>query len=135
MIGKAITVNRTRFTVIGVAAAGFQGTEPLQVDFWAPVTMEAAFNAVGGGIAAENWSWLVMMGRLKPGVSLSEVRADLGVIAGRIDQRYPGRKTTLAIDSGGILRRSGRAAWGVERGCRFAGGGWIGVADRLRERG
>ena len=98
LIGKAITLNRTRFTVVGVATTGFQGTEPLQVDFWAPVTMQAALNAGDDSIADENLSWLVIMGRLKPGVPLSEVRADLGVIAGRIDQRYPGRKTTLTVD-------------------------------------
>ncbi len=97
LIGKAITLNRTRFTVVGVAAPGFEGAEPLQVDFWAPLTMEAALNAGDDSIAADNLSWLVMMGRLKPGVSLSQARADLGVIAGRIDQRSPGRKTTLTV--------------------------------------
>src|SRR5260370_40909046 len=39
------------------------------------------------------------------GVSLEEVRGDLGVIAGRIDQQYPGRTTTLSIHRARFLGR------------------------------
>jgi|SRR6266508_4800507 len=42
--------------------------------------------------------WLVLMGRLKDGISIGPVRADLGVIAARIDQTQPGRLTTLKIE-------------------------------------
>jgi predicted permease len=44
-----------------------------------------------------NQSWLALLGRTRPGVTIQEVRADLGVIAARIDQQYPGRTTSLAI--------------------------------------
>src|SRR2546426_4036534 len=46
-------------------------------------------------LAAENVSWLAMLGRVRPGVTMEQVRADLGVIAGRIDQQHPGRTTSL----------------------------------------
>src|SRR5437016_5893820 len=42
--------------------------------------------------------WLALMGRLKDGISIGEVRADLGVIAARLDQIQPGRATTLKIE-------------------------------------
>jgi predicted permease len=50
-------------------------------------------------LADDNMSWLAMIGRKRPGVSIDEVRADLGVIAGRIDLRHPGRTTSLAIQT------------------------------------
>jgi predicted permease len=36
---------------------------------------------------------------LNPGVSASRAKADIAVIAGRIDQSYPGRTTTLLVDT------------------------------------
>jgi len=102
IVGKTIVLNRQLFTVIGVASAGFQGTEPLPSAFWAPLTMqhslEPQFDAYNG-----NWSWLVLLGRAKPGVSLKQVRADLGVIAARMDQLAPGRKTTLSVSTASFL--------------------------------
>lgn len=43
-------------------------------------------------------SWLELAGRLKPGVSLSEARANLAVIAERIDRQTAGRKSTVRVD-------------------------------------
>src|SRR5439155_24266760 len=39
------------------------------------------------------------------GATLEEVRSDLGVIAARIDQQYPGRTTTLAVHRATFLGR------------------------------
>ena len=44
-------------------------------------------------------SWLEVAGRLKPGVSLANARADLAVIAAGVDRQNPGRKTTLLVDT------------------------------------
>lgn len=96
IVGKSISLNRTKFVVIGVAAQGFRGIDPWPAEFWAPVTMEEALEG-SDLLSADNTGWLALLGRMRPGVSLEEVRADLGVIAGRIDQLYPGRTTTLAI--------------------------------------
>jgi macrolide transport system ATP-binding/permease protein len=103
VIGKVISLNRVSLTVVGVAPAGFRGTEPIAVDFWTPITMQSALNPQGDSLASDNLSWLVMMGRLKSGVSVAQARADLSVIAGRIDQRHPGRKTTLAVAVASLL--------------------------------
>jgi hypothetical protein len=37
-IGSTIALNGTTFTIVGVAAAGFAGTEPLVADCWIPLT-------------------------------------------------------------------------------------------------
>jgi predicted permease len=103
--GKSISVNRTKFVVIGVAAPGFGGLDPWPSEFWAPLTMQKALEPDSDLLPEDNTGWLALLGRMRPGVSLDEVRADLGVIAGRIDQLYPGRTTTLAIHRATFLGR------------------------------
>ena len=103
IVGRKIVLNRQPFTVIGVAPVGFQGTEPMASAFWAPVTMQFMLERDIDWFEKPNMSWLVLHGRTKPGVSRSQVRADLAVIAGRIDQLTPGRKTTLQIETGTFL--------------------------------
>lgn len=96
-VGKRIILNRTAYTVIGVARPGFKGTEAVASAFWTPLSMQKALEPGQDRLADDNMSWLALLGRVQPGVTLEEVRADLGVIAGRIDQLHPGRRTSLAI--------------------------------------
>jgi len=104
-VGKDISLNRAKFSVIGVAAPGFRGIDPWPSEFWAPVAMQKALEPDADLLLEDYTGWLALLGRLRPGVSMEEVRADLGVIAGRIDQQYPGRTTTLAIHRATFLGR------------------------------
>jgi predicted permease len=103
IVGSTILLNRRAFTIIGVAPAGFDGTGVVSNSYWAPLAMQSTLIPGSALLAGENWSWLEMMGRLKPGVTISRARADLAVIAGRIDQSYPGRTTTLSVDTATFL--------------------------------
>src|SRR5215467_1130910 len=105
VVGKSISLNRARFVVIGVAAPGFRGLDPWPSAFWAPVSMQKALEPERDFLNEENTGWLALLGRMRPGVSLEEVRADLGVIAGRIDQQYPGRTTALVIHRATFMGR------------------------------
>ena len=101
LVGKKIVLNQTAFTVIGIARPGFTGTEPIPSAFWTPLTMQQALEPGIDRLSNDNMSWLALLGRTRPGVTIEEVRADLGVIAGRIDQRHSGprRTTSLAIQA------------------------------------
>ena len=105
MVGKTVSLNRSKFVVIGIAAPGFRGLDPWPSEFWAPVTMQKALEPDIERLNDDNTGWLSMLGRLRSGVSLDEVRADLGVIARRIDQQYPGRTTTLVIHRATFMGR------------------------------
>jgi predicted permease len=105
LIGKRVVLNRTAFTVIGIAPPGFGGTEPIPSSFWVPITMQPALEPDSDLLGDANVSWLALLGRVKPGVSISKVRADLSVIASNIDERHAGRKTSLAIRTATFLGR------------------------------
>ncbi len=97
LVGKRITLNRTAYTVIGIGRPGFTGTDLIPSTFWAPITMQKALEPGTDRLTDDKMSWLALLGRMQSGITIQQVRADLDVIAGRIDQRQPGRITSLAI--------------------------------------
>jgi len=86
VVGRTITVDGVPATVIGVAQAEFFGLEPGQrADFWIPLGLYRFFwtrqiTGSGDDIDAPRLWWLGVIGRLKPGVSLDQARAELSVL-------------------------------------------------------
>jgi predicted permease len=84
-IGRIITVNDTPAQVIGVAPPDFFGLDPTVVpDFWGTLSLYRAQWERGnnGDEKLDDpfvW-WLTVAGRLKPGVSVSQARAETAVL-------------------------------------------------------
>jgi putative ABC transport system permease protein len=83
IIGQSITLDGGGYTVIGVMPAGF--AFPRQVDIWLPI-----------GQLASSSDWqdrgnhsLFGVGRLKPGVTVEQARAEMNAIAARLRAQYP----------------------------------------------
>jgi predicted permease len=73
VIGKVVTLNGVAITLVGVAPKNFFGETPGESpDIWASMAVQrtAALNEPG-------FSWLYLMGRLKPGVSPAQAQAQL----------------------------------------------------------
>ena len=69
------------FTIVGVAAAEFSGTEiGYAPDIYVPMMMEPAFRDERSWLDQPDYNWLRIIGRLKPGISREQARADLAVI-------------------------------------------------------
>ncbi len=76
VIGRPLTINGTRYTVIGVTAAGFSGAETgSRTDFWVPLTMQEALTQLGLPLHNPQYSSLLLIGRLRPGAAMSAVQA------------------------------------------------------------
>ena len=81
VVGKSITLIRTSFTIVGVTPAGFSGPEVgYSPDIYVPMMMEPAFHDEQSWLDQPDYHWLRIMGRLEPGVSREQARADLEVI-------------------------------------------------------
>jgi predicted permease len=102
VIGRTIALNGTPFTVVGVGPDGFHGVNSLfGPDGWVPMTM------YGQILPANLQDWIKerrallfnLAGRLKPGVTIDQARANLVGIAKALEQAYPepneGRSTAL----------------------------------------
>jgi predicted permease len=80
-IGSVMRVNDVAVTIIGVTPPGFGGDivgQPL--DFWLPMMMDPVIQPGMNLLNDRAWSWVVMMGRLKRGVTLEKARAEVSAI-------------------------------------------------------
>jgi predicted permease len=103
VIGTSITLNRQRFTVLGVAGADFRGAEMTVPDVWLPLMMQPALIKESQFLSQPNLSWLSTVGRLKDGTSSAQVQAEMQLVAAQMDKEYPGRRTTVSVMPGSYL--------------------------------
>ncbi len=91
IIGKTVTLNGRKFTVIGVAPANFCGTDVgVSPDLWVPMAMRA-WVTPGTQDWYENRRALMLnlIARLKPSVSLSKAEAQMKTVALQLREAYP----------------------------------------------
>jgi putative ABC transport system permease protein len=90
IVGRTITLDRRPFTVVGVMPPGFEfplrgrGFNGKPAAAWVPMgfgdrQLQVRGNEFNHGVVA----------RLKAGTSIDEARAELDVLAGRVNDRYP----------------------------------------------
>ncbi len=76
VLGRQIIVEDLPVTVVGVAPPGFRGlSEELRQDLWLPLATESMMHRPVLG-----WGALNLVGRLKPGVSINQARAEMAVL-------------------------------------------------------
>ena len=87
IVGKSIEVARHPVTVIGVAPEGFVGAAPgLRDDLW--VTLDPLGTDVWR-MTHRDSDWLIVIGRLRPGVSRGQAAQDLDTSMHHIVVAYP----------------------------------------------
>src|SRR5262245_3751169 len=73
ILNKALTVNGTLMTVIGVSREGFHGVQVGQTpDVFIPMMMKAQMTPGSNGLDDHEDYWLTIIGRLKPGTSRAQ---------------------------------------------------------------
>ncbi len=90
-VGKTLVLNRIPFTIVGVARPDFTGTFLGAVPAaWVPMGMHAALQPnLNEFYDQRRGLFLFSFGRLKPGVSVEQARANLKTIFGRLEAEYP----------------------------------------------
>jgi len=79
-LGKSIVVENVPLTIVGVAPAEFFGLQVgSRVDLWAPLATETLMRRRSFTSSA-GYKWIQLVGRIKPGVSLDQARADLDLL-------------------------------------------------------
>jgi predicted permease len=97
VVGKTIRINKHPYTIVGVTQEGFNGTwKFLQPNFFVPLANEASLDGV-------NWrdnrldKHVFPIARIKDGITLPQVQAELNTIASRIARQDPKEEDGLAF--------------------------------------
>ena len=115
IVGQTIVMNGANYTVIGVLPRQFHlpglrgGMEEFRPEIWVPADIDPKRKAAD--LTARR---LYVFARLKPGVPIERARADMSVIARRLEEKYPQLDRTWrtavfplsAEDMGADMRRT-----------------------------
>ncbi|HTM25637.1 MAG TPA: ABC transporter permease [Vicinamibacterales bacterium] len=89
VIGRPLRVGRQSFSIVGVMPASFRF--PLTaVDVWSSSPLDAPY------ARNRQSTWFTVIGRLKPGVTVTDAQADLDRVQARLGKQYPATDATLA---------------------------------------
>lgn len=84
MVGRTIRINNIPFTIVGVAPEGFRGeVVDRTIDMYVPLSMHPILNPNTDWLSKRNVSWLLVMGRQKPGATLAQVQSETRQILNR----------------------------------------------------
>ncbi|MES1241660.1 MAG: ABC transporter permease [Acidobacteriota bacterium] len=90
LVGSKIRLNGQEFTVIGVTPRGFSGTDRITAsDVWVPMSMYTQVSRFRDSFQDRSFRMFDMVGRLKPGVSVSQADAAFRTLGKRLEQSYP----------------------------------------------
>ena len=81
IVGQNVSLNGRPRTVVGVMPAGFAFPSK-EIDLWVPLAPDQQTAQL------RSTFWLTMVGRLKPGATIEQARAEMGNISARLEQQY-----------------------------------------------
>jgi putative ABC transport system permease protein len=92
VLGKSINLDSREYTIVGVLPSGFELLQPAEV--FLPLTPWAA-------TLPDDRNWhpgIIVVGRLKPGVTREQARTGMVIITKRLEQQYPDYNTGTSAD-------------------------------------
>jgi putative ABC transport system permease protein len=92
ILGRHVRLDGIEFTIVGVAPSRFTGIDPyLRSALYVPIAMwpRLAGNPQDRPLEARDFRKLTVKGRLKPGVSVAQARAEVAAIAQNLERAYP----------------------------------------------
>ena len=98
IVGKKIRLDKHPYTVVGVAPPGFNGTEKfMQCDVFVPMANQASLDGFDWleSRSIKDRVWAIV--RIKDGVSMPQVQADLNAIAARVTRQFPKDEDGLGL--------------------------------------
>ncbi|HEY4740648.1 MAG TPA: ABC transporter permease [Candidatus Acidoferrales bacterium] len=97
IVGRVVHINTHPFTVIGVAPQGFYGTiVGIAAEYWVPMMMQPQA-LPGEDIAERSPTFVHIMGRLRPGVTMAQAQAEMATIAGNLAREYPDTNKNIGV--------------------------------------
>ena len=82
ILDRTLRLNNREFAVVGVAEEGFQGSSMIGTDLWAPMAMVQVVRGRSDSsmLTSVRGVWHMAIGRLKPGVTMAQAKAELNTL-------------------------------------------------------
>ena len=98
VVGSVLHLNGIAFVVIGVTPVDYIGTASAVPALWATVTAKVQLGLLASQ-DLENHAMIagIPIGRLKPGVRLSDAQAEVGVLAEQLRTQYPEAERNVSV--------------------------------------
>ena len=84
LLGRTIALNGVPYEVLGVMPEGF--AYPEGTEFWVPLAPVGSYAEL---FTARSAYWLMMIGRLKPGITRAAAQSEMDAIAAQLEREYP----------------------------------------------
>jgi predicted permease len=107
VIGRTLALDRSLYTIVGVAPESFTGTDVQPADVWVPLELTAAEEGLRDRLQDRRTVWLRAIGHLAPAASASEASAEATAIVARLDGLVPRRQTTIHVARASRLDTAG----------------------------
>ena len=105
IVGTTVRIDKHPYTIVGVAPQGFYGTEKFtDTDIFVPMANEASLDGVDW-LEARSRRNIFSTVRMKDGVTMPQVQAELDAIAARVARQYPKEEEgfTLKLARPGLI--------------------------------
>ncbi len=89
VLRRTVRIGDQSFSIVGVTAASFRFPDR-DVDLWFPRIYDRFTQS-------RLATWYIGIGRLKPGVTLEQARADLGVVQAQLAEQYPDTDREIGV--------------------------------------
>ncbi len=98
IVDSDVLINGRKFKVIGVAPAGFKGTEVIYTpEIYAPFATQKWIEPENDYLDDRGSQNMFAVGRLKPGVSAAQAEASLNILAAQLAKDFPNDNEGLRI--------------------------------------
>src|SRR5215813_12547202 len=98
VVNSDVLINGRKFKIIGVAPAGFKGTEVIYTpEIYVPFAMQKWIEPESDYLDKRDESSMFAVGRLKAGVSASQAEASLNLLAAQLAKDFPNENEGLKI--------------------------------------
>jgi putative ABC transport system permease protein len=87
VIGRTMNLNKVQLTIVGVLPPDFKGQKGT-AEAWVPMMMAPQLT-FARRLLSPFANWTEVIGRLKPGVSLSQAQSEMGIVAAKISEAIP----------------------------------------------
>ena len=91
VVGRVVHMDSKPVTVVGVLPRNFEFGPAGAIPFWVPLHLNPYETT------ARNGRWLSVIGRLNPGQSLEQARAEMRTITAQLDQQYPVENASVSV--------------------------------------